>query len=326
MNYTSIIYSIGRLYVLVLTGFIVFRQPWLQKNLLPVLLNLLIMVGFPIFSISRIGIGWHEALDMGWLGMVGFFLLGLGMISFQFFLGRLLVKFVPKLQSNHPRELLVLFALHNAGYIPLAFLGVIVTDGVMVYLFYYVMAFNLIFWTFSIPLLEKGSPRFTIRVTPPLIGILLGIFFAWTGLYHGFPQVVRSTMGQIGAVSMDLILVVLGGTLAVIPLSEWRGLTELRWLLAIKLLAYPLLMTGLALAIQPWLLGFLDPLMAGGIGMVIIVQASVPPATNIMVVARKYASQETMHVLGGGMLMGYGASLITLPLFVALGMRLLGLV
>ena len=323
MNFAPVAFAIGRLYLLVVAGYLIFRPSFLQHQVLPRLLKALLWVGFPLYSIDRINAGWAEAIALGWQGMVGFFLLGAGMIGFQFYLGRNLIRRVPGLRTDHPRELLVLFALHNAGYIPLAFLGVLVSDGIMVYLFYYVMAFNFLFWTFSIPLLEKGNPRFTVRITPPLVGIFLGVILAATGWYRFVPEGFGAAFSLVGKISLDLILVVLGGTLAPLTFGSWKGYTELRWLVGIKLVAYPLFMT-LVAVVARYSLGLILPEeFAWGIGMVIIVEAAVPPGTNIMVVARAWASERQNEFLGGGMLLTYGASLVTLPLFVGLGILLL---
>ncbi len=318
MDTQQVFLAISRLYGLVFLGFLLFQNQFLQTRVLNILLRGLIGFGFPLYSISRIHGGWRQALGFGWQGMLGFFLLGLGMVGFQFWLGRIIIKKVPALQTRHPRELLMLFALHNAGYLPLAFLGLVVVEGVMVYVFYYVMAFNVIFWTFSVPLLEEGKPRFVFRITPPLAGILIGLFLAITDWYVFLPEWIRNSVWQAGGISLDLILIVLGGSLSVIPFRAWRGLTELRWLIGVKLLAYPLAVLLLVLMVSRIAGRWMAPEIVWGSAMVIVVQASMPPATNLMIVTRRYGNPEQVGVIGGGMLMSYGVSLITLPFFLLL--------
>ena len=316
---TELFLTIGRLFLLTGIGFVLFRIPLLQNRVLPVLLKVLLWVGFPMYSISRIGSGWDQAVEQGWQGMAAFFAAGVGMIGLQFVLGRFLLRRLRVLKTEYRRELLILFALHNAGYLPLPIFSVLLPEWMMVYVFYYVVAFNLLFWTFSIPLLESGNPKFALRITPPLAGILLGIAMAAFGLYQALPTGVQVFLRQGGTVSLDIILVALGGALAPVSFQGWRQLRELRWLAALRMAGYPLAVSLLTAILVRVLANWVEPAVATAVGFFILVEAAMPPATNTMIVTRAYGSPRQNEVIGGGMLLCYGAALVSLPVFLLLG-------
>lgn len=307
--------TLARLFLLTGLGFAIFRGPILQDKILPFLLKLLLWVGFPMYSVSRIGTGWDQALEQGWVGMLAFFLLGCGMIGLQFLMGRALIRRFRPMKTDYPREILILFGLHNAGYLPLPIFNVLLPDWMMVYVFYYIVAFNLLFWTFSIPLLERGSPRLTIRITPPLTGILFGIFLAASGLYGKLPEFLRAFMGRGGEIALDLILLLLGGTLAPIRFAGWKDLKELRWMALFRMLIYPLVASIVCLVLTRIVDLGLDAAAMASLGLFVVIEAAMPPATNTMVVVRAYGDARQTEVIGGGMLICYAVSLVTLPLF-----------
>ncbi|KGE71987.1 AEC family transporter [Spirochaeta lutea] len=328
MNLLPAVLTILRLFGLVILGYGVFRVRVLQERLLPLLLGVMINLGFPLYSINRISAGWGQALEAGWQWMVWFFAAGAGMIALQFILGRILINRAPLLKTGQPRELLLLFALHNAGYIPLPIIGALVPGPVVVYMFYYVLAFNLLFWTVSVPLLEQsgsGRARFRLRVTPPLVGIILGIIIAAAGWYRFIPEFIEPVFSLAGSYAMDAILFVLGGTLSSIPRESLGDKPELWGLILYKQLLYPGVMLVAAWGLSRVLsegLGLPDQ-VSRGIGLALIVEAAVPPATNSMIVTRRYGTQDQLHLAGAGTILTYAVSMVTLPVFIVLGLWVL---
>lgn len=348
----ALVTALLKLFGFTLLGYLICLHPFFRNKVLPVLLRVLIGFGFPVYSVSRINAGWEEAIAMGWVGMAGFFVAGILMIVLQFTLGRALVGRLRVLRSRYPKELVLLFAMHNCGYLPLPILAPLVPPGVLVYMFYYIIAFNIIFWTVSIPMLKNARRDGTnggedsgaaqgeagestlfgklrgmlaqVRVTPPLVGVLVGIATAATGLYKLVPAAVQDGAVIVGDLAMDLILVALGGSLATAPFNVWRGLTELRWLAVLKMFAYPLLLLPVAWLLFESLRGVVGREFAAGIALVLVVQAASPPATNTMVVVRRWGNDEQAAVCGGGLIYSYFAAVLTLPGFILAGMLLFG--
>jgi len=190
-------------------------------------------------------------------------------------LGRFLVHRTRLLQTEHPRELVSLFAVHNAGYLPLPILSVFAPQSLMVYMFFFVLAFNLIFWTVAVSYMS-GRGRLVFRLNVPIVGIFVGLLLAVFHLYRFVPSIIR---------------------------------------LPIKLLIFPALFM-IAMIFVP--LRGLPPGLAFGIRLGVVLQAAVPPATNLMIVAKAFGTEKQVHYTGSGIIVTYLSSLVTLPLFLFL--------
>lgn len=304
--------AVGKVFGLIILGLLVFRIGFLKKildRLIWINLNIL----FPVYFIDSFSRGWDEALMGGWSWMVIFFVSCFGLIGAQYLFGRLLIGKNRLIPSDRPKDLIILFAVQNAGYIPLPIIEAIAPDALVVYLFFFFFAFNIIFWGLTVSLLSSADKGFRFRLNMPLIGLAGGVLIAAFGLYDYLPPLIRRAFSATGAVALNLILVLMGGILATIPREGIFFSREFVRFIVIKMLAYPAIVLG-ALALLP--LEGLRPAMAAGIKVVFVLQAAVPPATNNLIAARAYGTREQELHIGNGMIHTYAASLITLPLFI----------
>ncbi|WP_455381538.1 AEC family transporter [Salinispira pacifica] len=303
-----------RLFGLTLAGYLLFRIPVVRRRLLDPFVFIVLNVLFPLYFVHNFPAGWDAAVAVGWQWMVIFFVACIVLMGFQIVLGQLLVYRTKLLPTDHPRELVTLFAIHNAGYLPLPILAVFAPRSLMVYMFFFVLAFNLIFWTVAVSYMS-GHGRLVFKVNVPLFGIFAGLILAVFHLYHYVPSFLRLPIQYAGDSSMDLVLVALGGVLATIPPADLRIRQEFVRLVLLKLLLFPALFLLLMLFIP---LRGLPPDLAFGIRLGVVLQAAVPPATNIMIVAKAYGTDDQVHFTGSGVIVTYLASLVTLPLFLFL--------
>jgi hypothetical protein len=188
-------------------------------------------------------------------------------------------------------------------------------DALVVYLFFFFFAFNIVFWGVTVSLLSSAEEGFRFRINMPLIGLAAGVLVAAFGLYDYLPVSLRTVFSVTGEVAINLILVLMGGILATIPKESIFFSREFVRFILVKMIAYPALVFGALLFIP---LENLRPAMAEGIKIVFVLQAAVPPATNNLIVARAYGSREQELHIGNGMFHTYAASLITLPVFIVL--------
>ena len=120
--------------------------------------------------------------------------------------------------------------------------------------------------------------------------------------------VVLAPLGVIGELTIPLALFVLGGVLARLPVARPRAPRLVATLIGVKLILMPIL----GLAVIP-LLG-LKPAIA----IVIIVACMQPPAVNLTVQAREFATEETAERVGESLLATYLVATVTLTLFLTI--------
>ncbi|MBN2736208.1 MAG: AEC family transporter [Spirochaetales bacterium] len=309
--------SIGKLLLFLILGFMIFRIDFFKKRVFPLFFKIQLNLLFPLYFIHNFPSGWNKALGSGWFWMPIFFLACVIMMVFQLALGRFIIEKKKWIKTEHPQSLTLLFSSHNAGYIPLPILASVLDSSFMVFMFFYVMAFNIIFWTYTVNNFKGKSREKTGSIlTPPLVGILIGIIISLLNMafpfYAQLPLLYTSFMDQLSSITLTLILVLLGGILASIPVKHLSIRKEYIQVGIVKLIAYPLFFLAM-LFILP--LESLPPVMRLGIPLALIIEAATPPATNIMIIAKAFGSEGDLSYLGSGIIFTYAMSFITLPIF-----------
>jgi predicted permease len=183
-------------------------------------------------------------------------------------------------------------------------------------MFFYLLAFNIAFWSLAVPIIRTGRVNLTspsVKLNPPLIGLGLGFLVAITGLHHRISEQALNGMLRVGEVALDGALVALGGALA--GIREKLHFDREHWLYAAwRMVLYPAAV--LLLVALPWP-GLSGPL-GWGLRMMVVLEASSPPATNTLVVTRAMGTSAQLHYTGGMILFSYLVSLVTIPLFVGI--------
>ncbi|HDQ13859.1 MAG TPA: hypothetical protein ENN41_03480, partial [Sediminispirochaeta sp.] len=178
----------------------------------------------------------------------------------------------------------------------------------------YVLGFNLIFWSAALHLVSVNSKGFKFKLNAPLIGIMAGMLIAIFDLFDDIPGFVLPILEFSADYTLDMMMVLLGAVLGTIPKEDFKYRPEFGYLMLIRFVFYPLVILALA-ALLP--LDFLSAELQWGIRLALVVQAAVPPATNIMLAAKLYGSEKQVHYIGTGILITYLASLASLPLFLS---------
>lgn len=307
--------AILRLAALGLIGFIVFKPEWMRKYALTPSMFIVMKVLFPLHFVWNLPRGWQRALDAGWYWLVIFFVASLGMIGFQTWVSRFFIRKGGLLETEQPRSMTALFAMHNAGFIPLPIMAALAPLEVNIYMFMYVLGFNLIFWSASHHLLREEEGKFEFKLNAPLMGIAAGMVIAVFDLNHYIPAFLVPFIRFSGTYSLDLMMVLLGAVLVTIPHGDFKYRPEFGRLIGIRFILYPFIMLGIA-ALLP--LGSLSQELQWGLRLALVVQASVPPATNNLLAVKLYGGEGQVHYVGTGILLTYLSALITLPFFLVL--------
>ncbi|MFW6258008.1 MAG: hypothetical protein ACOC26_00770 [Halochromatium sp.] len=121
----DILLPVGRLFAATLAGFLVFKVPLIQRHLLRPVVFAIVNVVFPLYFVHTMPSQWDAGVGAGWEWMLLFFVAYLVFLVLQYGLGKLLINRVRLLTTDHPQELLVLFTMHNAGYIPIPIIAMV---------------------------------------------------------------------------------------------------------------------------------------------------------------------------------------------------------
>jgi hypothetical protein len=321
----TLLRTIARLAILAGAGFLLFRPALSQRRFYPPFLLLVLNVMLPIYFIHRIPEGWQSTLSLGTPILLFFFFLCLVTLALQAWIGGRLVAWINGRAERagkspvvtRPTGFVLLFAMHNAGFLPIPILERLAPEPIVIATFFYLFAFNLAFWAIAVPIIERGRfsiREFRIKVSPSLVAMMIGFLLAITGWHTLFPDWFDRAAAFVGGIALDAILVALGGALAGIRERVTVG-REQRLFLVVRLVLFPAVV--LALAALPWP-GPGDARFAWGMRLFFVLEAAVPPATQLMVLARSLASDEDVHYTGQLILLSYVVELVTIPVFIAL--------
>lgn len=313
----TILVIVARLVGLTVAGYLLFQISILRRHILEPLLKLLVNLLLPLYLFHRLATGWESALELGWEWTLIFFFGCLVTVAVQSALGAFIVYRTKLLPTKNPREVVALFGVHNAVFIPFPILAVLAPEEINVFLFFYFFAFVLTLWSYLVSLLS-GNGGFRFKVTMPLIAMIISVLLVIPGWHSYLPVGLLNGVGVVGRASLELILVVLGGILATIPKKDLAYKPEFGRLVVLRMLIYPLIVFALAWFIPE----SLGESFRWGLRITLIVEAAVPPATNVLLIAKAFGTDKQVHYIGGAVLTSYLASIVTMPLFFTLAIVL----
>ncbi len=312
----EVLLPVLRLFGFTIAGFLVFKIDLVRKALLKPFVWAFTTIVFPLYFIHLLPTHWSAGAESGWIWFGVFFAAYLVFLGLQILVARLLINRVPLMKTEYPREFLVIFAMHNAGYIPLPIIAALAPAVVSLYLSFYVMAFVILFFTVAVWIIQGSSGgRTRLTVNAPMVGIALGLIVAVSGIYPDFPGWVRAPFQFASTIALDGAMIVLGAVLASIPAKALRYRREFGGYVLIKMILFPaVVLGGLALVT----LRGVTADVAAGIKLAMVLEAAVPPATNIMVITRAYGTDAQVEYAGSAIITSYAAGLVLMPIFLIL--------
>jgi len=213
------------------------------------------------------------------------------------------------------RQFGALLGFPNTGYLPLALVAALVAASrqpkayQLIFLFTLGMTPNL--WSIGVGLISGKAVKpikFLKNVfsSPPFLTTLISIGLIFASWDRFIPELALETASYAGDVTVPLIMIVLGGTLARVENTDRGYPRAISLLVLIKLVAYPgLALTGIYFFRPPELIAF-----------VILLEAATPPATNLAVIGSHYG--ENTGLLNQGLFYSYLVAALTIPGFISL--------
>jgi len=214
--------------------------------------------------------------------------------------------------AGHRSQFLSLVSFQNSGYLPLALIAALLPPElaapVFIYLFLFLLGFNLIMFSLGVYILAYSKEKkfeLISLFSPPVIACILGLAGVFFGLPKIMPEAVLKPLRMIGDCTLPLAMLVVGGSLASLRLKH-IDIKAMIYLALAKLVVLPLIGLWFVTRYQ------LPHLVA----LLIILQLAAPPATTLSVIIRHYKKEDLL--VSQGIFFGHILSLISIPIFLSI--------
>lgn len=299
--------GVAQILILGLIGYFLKKRNALSEAGLDALSSLTINVTLPLLIFCQLVADFNFALYPDWwlfpLISIAVTLVGLavGVVFLRFISGR-----------QRRLQFLNLVTFQNSGYLPLAMVAALLpaeqVGPMFIYLFLFLIGFNLIMWPLAAYILSFSKDtriRLSDIFNPPVIAAILGVAAAFFGINKFVPALVLKPLKMVGDCTLPLAMFVVGADLARIKVEHFDRKAMLL-LVAAKLVVLP--------ALGLWFVSrFRMPEL---LGLLILLQLAVPPATSLSVIARHYKKEDLL--ISQGIFFGHVLSLVTMPVFLSL--------
>jgi len=284
------------------SGVLVRKKVISQKDI-ESLSHVTVYVLLPSLSFSKIIQYFHpDEFTLWWILP----LIALGMIATGMLFSGLL--FFNELKTK--KGYIAVSSLMNANYMVLP-IGLMVFkdqfDLFAAYCFLFILAVNPSLWSIGKYLVTSGpESKFSYKslITPPLIASLLAITLVLLRLTRFVPELILQPIDFIGQAAIPLATFILGATLGSISFRKIPPFKDIIKVVATKLFLLPVVVI-FFLYHSGFAVNF--PLIAD----LLVIQASVAPATQLIIQVRKYGGN--VQEIGSMMLINYALCILTIP-------------
>ena len=306
MDFSTILGQMLMLLLMMILGYLARRQNLLDEHVNASLSKVVLNVTLPAQIITSFAMEGAE-LTNGEVGAA----FGLSCLIYLFYtaLAVIYVRLmrVPR-QDWGTYQYMIIFG--NIGFMGFPVITAIFGAKALVYAVIMNIVFNLLVFSYGIKLITDGSETagsFSWRklINMPLISsaLTLVLFF----LHIKLPTVVNTALFTMGDATTPMAMLILGCTIAEMPLRELFDEWRVYIFTAVKLLAMPLLVF-LLLQLLP---GFEANSL---LGKVLVVLSSVPVATNATMLSIEYGGNNKL--VAQGIFFSTIFSVLTIPLLV----------
>ena len=299
--------AICQIFLLGIIGYFLVKKNILGADGLNSLSRLVIEITLPIMIFCQLIKGFSFSLYPDWWI---FPLISIAITVAGLAVGAAFSGFIKGVQ--HKLQFLSLITFQNSGYLPLVLTAALLPkekqEPMFIYLFLFLLGFNLVMWSFGVYMLSfHQNKKFELAsvFSPPVVATLFSLLFIFLGLNRFMPQLVLKPLAMIGECTLPLAMFVVGGNLAEIRLNN-IDIKAISLLTLAKLIILPAL--GLLLVTK----FKLNPLL----GLLIIMQLVMPPATSLSLIIRHYKKEDLL--ISQGIFFGHIASILIIPIFLSL--------
>ena len=299
--------AVFQIFLLAGVGFFLTKRKFLSSQGLDDLSRLVMDVTLPALIFCQLIKDFSFSLYSNWwvFPLISIFVSLLGLSVGFLFLG-----FIKGTQEK--LQFLSLVSFQNSGYLPLALVAALLSPDkigeMFIYLFLFLMGFNLVIFSLGVHILNFHKER-KLKIqslfSMPVVATILSLVLVYLGWSKFFPQIIIKPLRIFGDTTLPLAMLVVGGNLAQINLAHINKKAVSLLILA-KMIILP--------SIGMVLISIFK--VSELIGLLIIIQLSMPSAATLSVILRGYKKDDILA--SQGIFITHLASIITIPTFLIL--------
>lgn len=304
MEFLTILQQMLMLLLMMFIGYIMEKKRLLGENSAAVMSKIVLNVTLPAQIITSFAIE-GAALSGGAVGKT----LGFSCVAYAlyFVLAFLFVRLL-KIPAGQRGTYQYMIVFGNVGFMGFPLITAVFGADMLVYAVLFNIVFNLLVFSVGIQMIAGGAAgaSFDWRrlLNLPLGSSVLALllFFAHIEL----PGFINSALFTLGNATTPLAMLILGATIAAMPLKELFEEKRVYIFVAAKLLAAPVLV---------WLL--FKPLLPAGdiVSRILVVLSGMPVATNATMLSVEYGGDNKL--VSQGIFFTTVLSVLTIPLLIA---------
>lgn len=305
MDIQVILMQMIQLFLVIALGYFLFKMKLFDVDLNKKLTSILLTVTTPAMIVSSV---LSTTVTQGLSDIVFVFILGFGIYLIMPILGFFIVK-VLRIPLSQQGLYIFMTVFSNIGFMGFPVMKAIFGHEAVFFTAIFNMIFNLFVFTVGVVIMNYGTGQ-KVKLNPKnllspgVIASLVALFIYFTGIK--LPDVLSSTITMIGDITTPMAMLLIGSTLATIPIKE--VFTEFKIYpytmikqIIVPVIAYPLLKLVVG-----------DPLILG----IALIMISMPVANSAVLFATEYDGD--ISLAAKTVFMTTLLSVVTIPLIVAL--------
>lgn len=307
-SFLSMLDAVAKILAIAVIAGLLVRKNVIKQEYIKGLSEITVLVLLPALIFSKTISTFKPAETVGWWILP---LLGISLPLAGLFFSSLVFWKRPKQQKN----ILAVASFPNAAYLVLPIGQIIFPaqfDQFALYCFLFIMGYNPMLWSigkyYSTLTTDNYSFRFKELITPPLVANLTAVSLVLLGLHKYIPDIVFQPVNLIGTATVPMATFILGATLGSISFKIWPKMADILKVIFVKFIAIPALMIGV-------LYYFNIHQYSSLLATFLVIEASAAPATNIIVMIRKYGGDAQQ--ISSLMLISYFVAILAMPSWVA---------
>lgn len=290
--------------VAIVSGFMV-RKRIISQSDITSLSHITIILLLPCLIFSKIVKTFNPQQFPNWwvLPLLAFAMIAAGLLIATVF-------YLRKLKQSKAN--IAMAAFMNANYMVLPIGQLAFSENLdlfFTYVFLFVLGVNPALWSLGKYMITSGeNTKLNIKglLTPPFVANILAVVIVLLGVHNYIPEFILTPIDFIGQAAIPVATIVLGAMIGSVSLRKLPKLPDLFKVTFTKLIALPILVIVILMQTN---LPNTNPLLAD----LLVIQASVAPATQIIIQAKKYGGN--VQNIGSMMLVNYLLCVITIPLW-----------
>lgn len=223
--------QVALMMMLMLAGGIAFRCKWINESGVRQISNLLLYVVNPMTMIAAYQTTFtlEKLRDLGVTFVIAAITLIIGVLVANFLFGNL----------EGVEKFGICFS--NCGFMGIPLIKAVLGDGAVFYLSAYLVAANLITWTYGIYLVTHDKAYLSVKkaiLNPGTLSVIAGLLLFFSPVK--LPELLYNGVNTLGNLNTPLAMIVLGSYIARISLKQLILSRHIYFVSALRLIVYPL--------------------------------------------------------------------------------------